>query len=314
MTWSLLLNCLCFFKLQQSLSDVVVLQRWVCCVTTSPSERRRRVSWTGRWRSCLQPFPPRWPPTPSWSRRSTLRPPSRAASYTVIHWYALFVCVKRPFFFFRLQESWKDIQQARERGNEWATLELFNAETNQPTNKQNNKKQTSFLTLLLQIGVSSGSFRITSVRVKLISGSKWGAARSAGDTHPVPERRDPAAPGSVQAAQHGPRDEWGELTHLDLLYRQCLNEVISSCCPCMDPVQPLVQGSVETHLKAGWWHNGVFMTLEHDVIVTYVLLPFVTFISTNALWMQQQTVHLWLFADFLKINLILNLDGSEGTI
>lgn len=80
-------------------------------------------------------------------------------------------------------------------------------------------KQTHILTLplawffvLMQIGVFSGSFRKASVWVKLVSGSKWGAARSAGDTHPVPERRDPAAPGSLHAAQHRQRDERGELT------------------------------------------------------------------------------------------------------
>lgn len=120
----------------------------------------------------------------------------------------------------------------------------------------------------MQIGVISGSFRKASMWVKLVSGSKWRAARSAGDTQPVAERRDPAAPGSLHAAQHSQRDERGELTLHTTGAPWLTLPTLSSCCPWMDQVQPLLswkECTVKPQLNAGWWdffllHFGVTWT------------------------------------------------------
>lgn len=134
--------------------------------------------------------------------------------------------------------------------------------------KQQTKQQTPNLTLPLacfvfvQIGVISGSFRKASLWVKLVSGSKWGAARSAGNAHPVPERRDPAAPGSLHAAQHSPRDERGGLT---LRYTGApTDNVLMKSWPAvagqllvlkdLGPASSVLKESrVEPQLNAGWW-------------------------------------------------------------
>lgn len=125
-------------------------------------------------------------------------------------------------------------ERKRKRVSDTWAFHLWKEQTKQ-------KKQTRILTLplacfvLTQIGVISGSFREASVWVELVSGSERGAARLLGDTHSVAERRDPAAPGSVHAAQHSQRDERGELTlhrtleHLHSLHRQRLDKVTTSC-------------------------------------------------------------------------------------
>lgn len=144
-----------------------------------------------------------------------------------IQWNMVFVCLKSCSF--RLQESWKDIQQARERGNEWATHLLL-------TTKQKNNSYSNFALCLvlcpsrLEISLAQSEKQVCELSQSLAqSEEQLGQLETLSQSQSAEIQRLQDLCTQLSTVREMNEVSWLYTEHLDLLHGRFLYEVIASC-------------------------------------------------------------------------------------